>query len=220
MNMQSIKLSNWWWVGYPLGVIVFIILSLGYLMNNASAIQNITAKQSDAEEQQKIAEQLRTKLESLKKVDSPVETERLKQFLVAVPASRRVWYLISELNKSASESGIVLKEYRGVVGDVKEASESAEMPTADDPTVKMSLKVQYDTLEFEPLSKALAILEGVLPLVKVTKVAYSSTGVEVTVEGAWGPWVKVSGDSGSPLPDYQGLSSKVEKELSGLQEIY
>jgi hypothetical protein len=58
-----------------------------------------------------------------------------------------------------------------------------------------------------------------MPLVKVAKVAYTESGAEVTVEGAWGPWTKVAGDAVSPLPDYQAAAGRAEEDLSGLEEV-
>jgi hypothetical protein len=40
------------------------------------------------------------------------------------------------------------------------------------------------------------------------------------VEGAWGPWVKVSGGAGMPLPNYQELTRKVELKLSALERMF
>jgi Tfp pilus assembly protein PilO len=219
MNPQTKQFNSWWWVGYPVAVAAFIFFSLNFFLNNSQMISDLTVKKDEVEAQEKQAEQLKSKLTDLKKIDSTQETEKLKRLLEAMPASRKVWYMIQELNQAASEGGVIIKEYRGVVGDVKEASESASPSAEADATGKMSLKVTYDYFPFESWKRNLAVLQKILPLMKVLKVAYSDTETELIVEGAWGPWTMLSKDALSPLPDYQGLSDRVITEIDKLGEM-
>ncbi len=220
MNPQAKQINSWWWVGYPLAVAVFIFFSLNFILNNSQMISDLTVKKDEVEAQQKQAEQLRSKLADLKKIDSTQETERLKRLLEAMPASRKVWSLVLGLNQAASEGGVIVKEYRGVIGDVKEATESASpSASAKKKDEKMSLKVLYEVFPFDAWQRNLAVLQRILPLVKVVKVSYSDAETEMTVEGAWGPWTALSRNVLSPLPDYQGLSDRVIRDLDKLGEM-
>jgi hypothetical protein len=217
MRLKAIKLKDWWWVGYPVLVAGFMVCSINLMVNNSQMISDFSGKQKQAQEAQAQVERLKDKLKSLEEIDRPKETERLTKILTAMPTSRKVWILVSEVNQTASMAGAIVKEYRGVVGEMKEASESAVTETSPEAESAMSLKVQYDYGPFEMMYRVLAELERQQPLVKVSKVSFKETGSEVVLEGAWGPWSRLTKDVESPLPSYEEAAIKAEANLDKLE---
>lgn len=217
MNIRSIKLKEWWWAGYPFLVVGFIFFTFNLAANNSQMISDLSGRQKEAQEAQVKVERLKSKLKSLQEVNKTRETERLAKILVTIPASRKVWILVNEIIQTASQAGAIVKDYRGVVGEIKEASESALIePEETGDTKIMSMKVQYDFGPFEMIYGVLAGLESQIPLVKINQVTFKETSTEIVLQGAWETWSKLTKDAESPIPDYQDITKRAEADLEKL----
>jgi hypothetical protein len=224
MNFNKFKLTEWIWVSYPLFVVAFIIISLNFLLGTGPmSLMTVMSSQDQTNEENAKLVQLRTKLEVLNKVNKEIEATRLQKLLSAVPSGKKIWFLLEAINRSASQSALIINQYGGNIGDVKEASESAALPAVKaegTPTPAasnntMSLKIDMRGAPFDNLTRELTALENFLPLIKITDVSYSTTAITISVEGAWGPFVKSVSDNTAPLPDY---NVTVNRALNGIRD--
>jgi hypothetical protein len=216
---MNVKLNpgGWLWVFYPVIVVVFMVLGMNFLVTSGQAsLAKLTVKQSEIEAEKLRAENLKTKLEGLKLVDREKSLSQLGTMLAAVPPARSVWLLINELNQTEARSGMQLVGYKGTVGDVREATQSAGPASGSADLAQsagMLLDVEFDTPSMTELATGLAIMERWLPLVKIVKIDFEGNAVKMIVEGAWSAWPAANTDLELALPRNQEL---VEKELSQL----
>jgi hypothetical protein len=221
MVFTSIKIKDWLWVFYPILTAVFIIISLNFLMGSGpESIMSVISKQDENNQEEIAVEQLKAKLEILQGVNR--EINRLKSLLAAMPPAKRIWFLVEAVDYSASNAGIVIDQFGGTVGDIKEASDSATMSaqiTDTDPAKLMSLKIDYKQTAFGDLYNAIKQMENYLPFVKVAKVSYDPGKVSVTVEGGWGQFLKPLKDASTPLPVYENTVSKALNDIREMQDL-
>jgi hypothetical protein len=186
------QLSDFVWILYPVLVVGLILAGVNFLTNSGlDSFSSLTVDQAQVETDKRRVQDLETKLEVLKTVDINLAKVQLETLLEAVPASRQVWLLINELKVIGQRSEMILASYKGRVGNVNEASESAEISTASaqiDKTGPMVLEVKYKPESITPLAKALEISERLEPLVKISKINYLPTNTDITFEGAWATW--------------------------------
>ncbi len=223
-GLNRFKISDWVWIFYPLIVVTFIIVSAGYLLGSGStSIQVLLSKQQKTDDQQNQLSKLKLKLETLKSADTDQEGQKLTQLLVAMPPAKRVWYLLEAVNKSASDAGVLINQFNGNVGDVKEATASATVSgqiTPTDQTQKtMSLNVEFAQMDFPSMTKIISELEGDLPLVKVKKVDFTLSKTTIDLEGGWGQLIKPSLDATLPLPNYIVISQRALQHIQGMSDL-
>ena len=128
MTLFGIRPRELVWVIWPLLVAGFIFVTFNFWVNSGQAsMATLLVKKEEVEAAQKEAAQLKSKLQALRRVDAVREGESLKKLTTAMPVSRNVWWLLRELKISASESGAVLEQYKGKVGEVLEASGEAQL---------------------------------------------------------------------------------------------
>jgi len=223
MNTR-IRINNYTWVLYPVLVAVFIIMGANFILNSGKdTLLKFTERKSEIEEFNLRANNLRSTLEILKGVDVPTTREQLGLMLKAVPASRQVWLLISELNQAAVKSGMSIDSYKGSIGDIQEATKSADAvatPEAEltEPSA-MILKVVFENEDFSQLAFGLGELERLIPLVKIVRIDYGINSAEITVEGAWSAWEASSNNPELVLPDYRSDVLKVTTLLERFEPV-
>lgn len=207
------KLKDFTWLLYPLIVIGFVVVSAQYLFDTS----RWTSLASDGEKiktQEEQIERLRKKLAVLSAVDLVADEQNLKYLVSAVPNTKMVWFLVSELKLAASDGGVNIDEYKGQVGvGVSEASESAIVQIT--PENNLSIKAEIRAPDITSFKNFLGSLQSRLPLVKVAKFEYLSGEVKLTVEGAWTPSKSSVGDM-SDLPDYKAKVEQAKLGLAGL----
>lgn len=198
---------NWLWVTYPAAVAVFVVVSLSFMGSARSSLSQVTSFGEAAETESKIAV-LREKLSLLSTVNVSQESEDLELFSKAVLPNKAIWLIVSEIKTAATEAGVTLVGYKAAgVGDVKEASESAELVENSG----MALEVSLSGVTMESLASVLSSLERYLPLVSITKLNYQEGSAVLEVEGAWEPWVKLEGET--PLPDFRTGVGEAKRRL-------
>jgi hypothetical protein len=220
---KKFNLKDWVWVLYPILTAVFMVISLNFLMGSgAESMLSIISTQSENAEKEKNLAQLKIKLDLLMNTDKQDSTEKLKKLLAAMPPAKRIWYLLEAINRSATSSGMEIVEYGGIVGEVKEASESATIsaqaknPDAPD---TMTLKISYKPTSFDSLYKMISEMENYLPLIKIVKASYGMDKITLTIDGAWGQFVKPSKNIIAPLPVYQENLNKTLSIIQGMNDL-
>lgn len=211
MGRSKFKIKYWVWVSYPILVATFIAISAIVVLNNKDKFAAmVERKEKIAVEEARIAG-MKKRLAILQSLDVKSESENLKQMIRAVPTSKMVWSLVTELKQAAADTGAVLETYKGSVGNVKEASAEAELVEENTP---FELDVTYEVADLEQLGNLLKNLESRVPLIKVNKMRYGAGLVDLTIEGAWKAWESVV-DPGADLPEYQSDLEKVKMLLAG-----
>jgi len=202
------RINIWLWVLYPLGTVFLIIFSYKLLLSanaNKLADANIKRKQS-IEENTKVAA-LKTKLLALNGINRDQYLDDLKNLLTGIPASRKPWLTLGEINIAASRSGMVVSNLYGQVGEIKEASESAT-GLGSDLYVRTVLKVD----NFQVLRKFFDELYKLRPLVKVRSLVWKSQIATIEIDVGYSPWPKLTVDVEKELNnDSQQLRSLIEK---------
>lgn len=219
MSGGNIKINDWLWVMYPVLVVFLMIFGLSYFLGSGEVnLARFAAKQEETEAQEKIVNELKAKVASLKQVDNEVGLMEMQKMLVAMPASKKAWLLVAQLQNAATISSAVVAAYKADVGDVKEASESAASDLAyNSPLV---IKVDYELANFESLITILQTLERYMPLAKVRKIEYALPLSTLTIEGAWLPWKPVTvTDMGNIVPDYKPGVNKALEIMTAMEEI-
>ena len=200
---KGYRLLDFLWIVYPVIVTVIIYLGVNFLMTSGlDSLSGLTVDQAQVEMDKKRAEDLEKKLEILKTVSIEGTKDQMNTLLGAMPASRQVWLLINELKVIGLRSGMPLESYKGSVGDVQEASESAEAATESAKTTEsavMTLDVEYQVGDIRTLANALGISEKLLPLVKILSIEYVKNSASVKIEGAWSGWPPVNKNPESAL---------------------
>lgn len=223
-ELSSLKLKNWTWVLYPIFAALFIYFSVVYYLTSGDlGLSKLISKQEQTDEEKKVVNELKAKVDFLKSVNKDEDTEKLKKLLVAMPASKKVWYLITAVQKSASVSGLLVKKYSGEVGDVKEATESASVSGAvknqPAPESNLVLKVEYEPTSFESLHTNIANIVKMMPLVKVVKANYGLEKLTVVYEGAWASWPKPVVDPKELIPKYDESINSVLQKITELEDL-
>jgi hypothetical protein len=216
MNGLSFEkiVKNWLWVLYPVVVLVFLLFSTNYLFGANSRMQDFLKRQEKVDDEQGQISELKKKLIVLNSVDPEKAKLDLAELLKAVPASKKVWVLVSELKAAAVDSDASVSAYTGRGGQVKEASESAVVDTE-----VLGLDVEYNVGLFTDLVKVFENMEKMLPLIKIAKVNMDENMFKVSAIGAWANWVKVSGDANIPLPDYVSAVNKAKEKIAENSEL-
>lgn len=213
------------WVLYPVVAAVFMVLGIQYLISSGrTSISTLAVQQKEVDAEENRLAELNNKLEILKRIDSEKTKLDLAKLVTAVPQSRTVWLLIRELNEAGIRANIQLIGYKGTVGEVIEASESATVATEsavlDD--APLSLMVEYESPTFAELVQGLTELEKMLPLVKVAGVNYTLEGIpnaKIVVEGAWAPWSSFDRDPASPLPEHENEVNRALSKIKDMEDI-
>jgi hypothetical protein len=221
MKISSLKINDWIWVFYPVLVLVLVFFSANYILGSGDvSMVRLTARQEETQAQEKIVNELKEKLNSLKIVNRSQALAQLKEMLVAMPASKKAWLLVAQLQNAATISGTTLSAYKAEVGDVKEASESSNI--AADPVYNspLSIRADYDVSNFDQVVTVLKVVDNYLPLVKVKKVEYAAALATVSLEGAWLPWKQVTvSDVGSVAVDYKPDVKNALTAISKMEEV-
>lgn len=220
MKLQSLKLNDWIWVFYPILVVILVLISANYILGTGDiSLIRFAARQEETEAQEKIVNELQEKVNSLKIINRSQALAQLKELLVAMPASKKAWLLVAQLQNAATISATTLSAYKAEVGDVKEASESSGIsdPVYNSP---LSIRADYELANFGQLVTILGVLDKYLPLVKVKKVEFGATLATVTLEGAWTPWKPVVvSDVGAAAVDYKPEVKKAMDAISKMEEV-
>jgi hypothetical protein len=161
---------------------------------------------------------LQKRLGELQNFDFPQGETDLEQLVLAVPAARRVWSLISEVKSAASQAGVIVDKYSAVGGDVKEATISGSVSGVA--AQAMQLEVGLTVNNMGQLWKMMDALERSIPLVKVVSVKLDSGAAVLVVEGAWGGWSKVMSDVTMALPEYSATLNEVKNRLGDFGVVY
>lgn len=176
---------------YPLVVVAVIVVSASQL----SVIHKLLDRQRQVETEEEKLARLREKLAKLEAVDLQAEVANLQFLATAVPTTKQVWVVASELKVAAAEAGVLLEGYKGSGDLIVEAT--------------------FGVAGIDQLGQLVATLERKLPLVKVVDVKYAFGKATVTVSGVWLPLADVTGLSEQPVPETAKDVSDVQQQLAG-----
>lgn len=218
MSKSAIKLGDWIWVLYPLIVVMLVFYSANYFLGSGELnILKLVAKSEETAAAEKIVTELETKVAVLKQINKDEALTQMQQLLVAMPASKKAWLLVAQLQQSATFSASVLSGYRALVGDVKEASQSSESDTTYNSP--LSVKADFELDNFDQVVSILQELNSYTPLVKVNKIEYNGGQTTISIESAWLAWRSVGAlDIGAPVANYKPAVESALNAVSGLKE--
>lgn len=212
-------MNKWLWIGYPVVVVVFIMTSSYFLWGDPARWQEMVGSLGTVAGQEAELARLRRRLGVLQVVDLVQAQQGLRDLLEAVPPAKQVWVLVAQLNQAGESAGTVVEKYKGTGGDAKEASDSADKrPAVLVEEAELSLEATYTVSGLEQLEKVVSSLERTKPLVKISKIGFSSGQVVVGVEGAWQAWEKLD-RSDADLPEYRELLGVALKSLEGFEKF-
>jgi len=201
------KYRYWLWVLYPVGLVVMMLISVRILFStdtNKLVEANLKRKQavSDAI---KVAN-LKTKLSYLNGIDQTQYIDDLKLLLTAVPASKKPWLTLAEMNLAASRSGIAVSDFFGSIGEIKEASQAAEgLP------LELYIESEVRVDDFSVLRTFFKELYKLRPLVKVLSLEWKDKAVEMRIDVSFSPWPKL-------VTDVEGIVAENKDERVKLME--
>ncbi len=218
MSKSAIKLGDWIWVLYPLIVVMLVFYSANYFLGSGELnILKLVAKSEETAAAEKIVTELETKVAVLKQINKDEAVAQMQQLLVAMPASKKAWLLVAQLQQSATFSASALSGYRAIVGDVKEASQSSDSDTTYNSP--LSVKADFELDSFDQLVTILRELNSYTPLVKVNKIEYNGGQTTISIESAWLAWRSVGAlDIGAPVANYKPVVETAINAISGLKE--
>lgn len=200
------------WLLLPLGVVLFIVVSVNFVFNPARW-DKLSADKTQVEEQQAQIAALRQKLAVLTAVDPTAEGDNLKYLNTAMPTTKMIWYVVSQMKNAASESGTIIEEYKAVVGSgLAEATEGAKVVSVKDEPLKIkALLTVRDPKDLVPFVQN---LENRLPLVRVDAVDYVAGKATIELVSAWAPITRVQPQA-QGLPDYKQKVNQAKLGIAG-----
>jgi len=185
------RLQRWVWLVYPLLSLVFMVVSLNFLLGQGAGwLAKLQSQQKSMETDQQRLSKLKTKLDLLKNVQVSKEKQRLQLLNNAVPTTNQLWVLISELKQAG-----VVSNYSGV--------NDAE------------LTVNFDVSEISKLKNTVSILEKLLPLVDVKTIEFTEGKAKMIVDSRWKLVDSVATSVTDVLPEYESVVAGVESKLQG-----
>ncbi len=203
------------WLLYPLLVVGVIVFSANIIFDS-NRLDNLSENKKIVEEEQVKIAAMRRKLSVLASVDGPTLEGDLKYLNSAMPTTKMVWFLVSEMEIAASESSVRIEEYKAKVGKgLSEATDEAKLTNTSQAVVDEGMKftVMLSVKQLSDLQTMLASLEKRLPLTKINQLQYESGKAIVEVEGAWEAAKKISTEN-NILPDYQTSVADAKLKLS------
>ena len=203
--------SKWGWAVYPVLVGLFILFTVKSVIDAKSFGWSQTRERQKrvAEEQQTVS-RLEAKLAILRKLSEDEMEADLSELITAVPVSKQLFAAVAQVRMAATVSGIKLEKYSAQVGDIREATVSAQKANSD----ALQLAVLLNVFDLHQLREFLEVLERQLPVARVTEVEFGGkSGVRVTVKQGDSPWVKSGATVDQPLPDYQSKLLQVKNKL-------
>lgn len=219
--MKNFSFKDWLWVAYPILVIVGIFIGVSLLFGDGGKrIANITGAGKELEVQKAELLRLQLKEQVLQAVDTERETATLVRLTEAMPATKKIWLLVSELNLAGNEALVAMTDLEGNADEVKDATIAATpKPLVPGITDTLELTAKYDIAEFEQVKKIVDKLDRMLPLVKINKLSYDAGALDLTVEGAWSNWNKVASESLNTLPEISNSVTETEAKLAGFESL-
>lgn len=213
------KAGDYLWVVYPVLVVAFIVLSLTVVTGQGQAGWDaLTNRQKEVALQSERLARLKLKVGKLRETRAEEVNEDLRNLLLAVPATRQVLLLLSELGQAASGSGLSMEGYSFDTGNIKESTPSAQ-GSEEEAKKELVVNVVVEGGNFDRLRQFVGKLEGFLPIARVTGVKFADGGAAVKVEQKWKPWVKVNLEAESELPEYAAKLAEAFKLISEYEQI-
>jgi hypothetical protein len=220
MKLFGVKVADWVWVFYPILVVAILLFGTDFLLSTGQlSLVKLASRQEEVEAKEKIVQELRVKLDRLKQVDREKGLADIQTMLSAMPANKRVWLVINQLQQAATDSGAVLSSYKGTVGDVSEASEGAKL-TDESYNTPLIVKANYESASFTGLITILQALEKSLPLVKIEKIDFGTNVTAIEVRAGWLAWKNITaGDVTNAMPEYKTTVEKALQQIDGLNKV-
>ena len=203
--------SKWGWAVYPVLVGLFILFTVKSVIDAKSfGWRQTRERQKRVAEEQQTVSRLEAKLAILRKLSEDEMEADLSELITAVPVSKQLFAAVAQVRMAATVSGIKLEKYSAQVGDIREATVSAQKANSD----ALQLAVLLNVFDLHQLREFLEVLERQLPVARVTEVEFGGkSGVRVTVKQGYSPWVKSGATVDQPLPDYQSKLLQVKNKL-------
>ena len=204
-------MRDYWWSIYLVMAVLFVIFSFRIIGDLGRGWTELEQNRREIEEGHQKAEVLKKKLAVLGAAPEEELRQNLARLILAVPASKQLFAAVAELKLAATVAGVKLDKYSARVGEIREATTSAQATaeTSGDLEISVNLAV----FDLFGLKDFLATLERLLPIVRVKQISYTSGKVEMMVGQPVSPWEKQSLNIDAPLPDYREKIAQVIRKL-------
>lgn len=204
------RLYAWWWLSYPVIVAFLVAFSFNVLFNEGELTRLSTDSNEVAAQAAKVAV-ISQKVAALETVNVSILNEQMEKLVLAVPVTKPVWQMVSNINYAASSSGSVVDGYKSSVGSLKVATTSAVLESG------LMMDVEYSVADFPTLIKLLGGFESRLPLIVVNKLDMSAGKAMVSISSLWKPGTVVSQMGDTPLPE--GFSERIKTAVDKLSQF-
>lgn len=196
------SLKQYTWAAYPAGVVLLILFSLNFFFGSQSQfLAQLAKKREQNSEKQQTLARLNTKLTALKSVNTAQMTQDLNWMAQVYPDNKPFEAVVNELRFAAQNSGSTLTGYK----------------SSGDPSQGFSLAAQFEVPDFSSAQKLIANLQNLLPLLSVTNMTFTGTGLTANIIGGWAPASTVTVKIDEPLPDSFSAIPQLKAKLAAYQ---
>lgn len=197
------EIKKWSWLAFPLLVGIMIVASFGRLVAGPDQIwRKLWLNEGKVKTAEVEVAKLKSKLDKLNRVNVAEQQKILTELGKAVPSQMQPMLLIGEMNRAASDSGVVIEKYG--INDSK-TQQLLEVSILAGETGKLVLWVND--------------MERWLPLVKIVSISYTEGRAEVMVEQMWKELVATGAKPGDELPDTGEKVKTIMDQIAGYREL-
>lgn len=209
------KYRYWFWVLYPVGLILMMFISARIMFSaNANKFVEANIKRKQVETESVKVANLKAKLNYLNSIDQAQYITDIKFLTSVIPASKKPWLTLAEMNLAASRSGISVADFFGTIGDIKEASEAATGAIPE-----LYIESQVKVSDFQMLRKFYDELAKFRPLVKVLSLDWDAQSVEMNIDVSYAPWPKLVADPEGVVSENKEARMALMEKLQGFEDI-
>lgn len=200
--MKLTNLKPYYWIGYPLAVVLLILFSLSFTFGGENQLwSNLIKNRERNSENQKSLARLNTKLAVLKQANASQMTLDLAWMLQVMPNKKQFDSVVNELRFAGQNSGSTLGSYK----------------TQNSAPGGLTLSAKFAVPDFSSAQQLIASLQNTLPLLSVTDVEYSGSSLSLTVTSAWSPTEVETVKIDDPLPESVNTLPQLKNKLSAYQ---
>ncbi len=209
------KYKHWFWVLYPVLMIILMFVSAKILFStDTNKLVEANTKRKQAQTEAEKVANLKSKLDYLNSINQEQYINDLKFLTAAVPASKKPWLTLAEMNLAATRAGMLVSDFYGSIGDIKEASEAA---TGELPALFIDSKVKVDQIVI--LREFFNELYKLRPLVKILEFSWSGTSAQMQVDVAYSPWPKIVPEAETAVTENKEARISLTEKLQLFEDI-
>jgi hypothetical protein len=200
MNQLSQLIREFKWVAYPVAVLLFVLLTIKFLVGKPGEILT----QKSITESAQIVSQLKSKLDFLNSLDQSKTLEDLGWLGGVVPTDKEIGIIISQLRYTSGLANSQLLAYSTKLGDVASTGSG-----------EFVISANFAVPDMPSLVQLISSLNSSLPLVSISTVRFAAGSASFEINGAWFPLVSHQARIEDALPDYTQALSDLKSRLGG-----